>query len=241
MTVWHKILNFILPPRCAICGKILSEDKGVCDTCIRDIEFLKPPVCHRCGQPLGEVATKKDVRLLCGQCLQNKRKPFRYSRSAFVYDDFSKKLILDFKFYDHTELASLLAKMMFVAGNEIFQSGVDMIIPVPLHYTRLIWRKYNQSSLLGKELSTLTGIEVNNAVLHKIRRTKSQVECKGFARLKNLQGAFGIKNSQLIKGKRILLIDDVLTTGSTLKECTQVLKRAGAKSVDWLTVARTSI
>lgn len=239
MKILAKILNFILPPRCAVCGKILNTDKGVCDKCIKEIEFLKAPICHRCGHSLTEATSQTDNYLLCGQCLRNKRQVFRLSRSAFIYDDFSKKLILDFKFYDHTELAPLLAKMMYVAGSDIFASSVDVIIPVPLHYTRLLWRKYNQSSLLAKELSSLTGIPTNNFILRKTRRTKPQTECSGAIRLKNLKNAFVIKNANLIRGKRVLLIDDVLTTGATLKECSLALKRAGAKSVDWLTVART--
>ena len=241
MMIWQSFINFILPPRCALCGGILSQDKGICDSCIDKIEFLKPPVCYRCGSPLPQETDIKQHHLLCGHCLQAKRNVLRFSRSAFVYDDFSKKLILDFKFHDRTDLASLLAKMLYVAGEDIFRSGVDIIIPVPLHYTRLIWRKYNQSSLLATELSKLTGISSNNFILRKARRTKPQVECNGAARLSNLRGAFVVKNPSLIQGKRILLIDDVLTTGATLRECALALKRAGAKSVDALTVSRTAL
>lgn len=238
MKIWQKILNFILPPRCVLCGKVLRDDQGICDSCINNVEFLKLPICYRCGQPLNEVTGQNNAHLLCARCLRTKRQVFRLSRSAFAYDDFSKKLILDFKFYDYTDLAALLAKMLYVAGNDIFQSGVDIIIPVPLHYTRLIKRKYNQSSLLAKELSKLTGIKTDNFILRKKRRTKPQVECSGTARLNNLKNAFIVKNPAKIKGKRVLLIDDVLTTGATLRECAVTLKRAGAKSVDNLTAAR---
>lgn len=241
MSIWRSFINFILPPRCAICGKILSVDKGICDTCIDKIEFIKAPICYRCGSPLPMEINSENKHILCGRCLKSKRHLIHLSRSAFIYDDFSKKLILDFKFYDHTELASLLAKMLYVAGKDIFQSGVDVIIPVPLHYSRLIKRKYNQSSLLASELSKLTGIAVDNFLLRKIKRTKPQVECTGLARLSNLKGSFAIKDASSVKGKRILLIDDVLTTGSTLKECAAVLKHAGAKTVCGLTLARTSI
>lgn len=237
--IWKNLVNFILPPRCVMCGKILAVDKGICDDCINEIEFLKPPVCYHCGQPLGDVVQTHSNKMLCGNCIKKKRHIFRFLRSAFVYDDFSKKIILDYKFYDHTDLAPLLAKMLYVAGDEIFKNGVDVIIPVPLHYTRLLKRKYNQSALLANELSLLTNIKVENFVLHKNKRTKPQVECSGTDRLNNLKGAFIIKNADLIKGKRVLLIDDVLTTGATLKECALVLKRAGAKSVDGLTVARS--
>ena len=157
------------------------------------------------------------------------------------YDSIAQKLILNLKFHDRTDLASVLAKMMYVAGKDIFASGVDVIIPVPLHYTRILKRKYNQSALLAKELGRLTGIKVCYDVLTKSRMTRPQVECSGFERLNNVKGAFLLKNSEKIKGKRVLLIDDVLTTGSTIKECKEcalAIKKAHPKSIDNLTIAR---
>ena len=145
---------------------------------------------------------------------------------------------MDFKFYDKTDLASLLAKMMYVAGKDIFASDIDLIVPVPLHYSRLIKRRYNQSALLAKELGKLTNIKVDYNTLVKGRITKAQIDCDGKERLINVKNAFYIKDAGKIKGKRILLIDDVLTTGSTLNECAKVLKQAKAKSIDGLTVSR---
>ena len=238
MTFFKSLLNLILPPRCFYCGKVLDEDKGLCDSCISKIDFLNGAVCHRCGRPLPQML-EDDKKLLCGECLKpHRRKWFRLARSAAAYDEFSKKLILDFKFYDKTDLASLLAKMMFVAGKDIFETGVDVIIPVPLHYTRLMKRKYNQSALLAKELGKLAKIKVAYDTVIKKRKTKPQVECSGDERLKNVRDAFVVKNPEKVAGKRILLIDDVLTTGTTLKECTLALKKAKPKSVDWLTVTR---
>lgn len=239
MKLWHRFIDFILPPRCALCGHVLKTDKGICDDCISQIEFLKSPVCYQCGQPLaGQTDNVAHSHLLCGECLKPHRRIFRLSRSAFAYDDFSKKMILDFKFKDHTELARLLAKILYVAGADIFNQGVDIIIPVPLHFTRLIKRKYNQSALLAKELGKLTNIKVDNLGLKKIRATKPQVECDRIQRLHNLKDAFCVRNPDKLKDKRVLLIDDVMTTGSTLKECALSLKRAKVKSVDCLTLAR---
>ena len=238
MSLLQSILNFILPPRCAICGKTLDCDKGLCESCISQIEFLKSPLCYHCGHPLNEITERPSKKILCGKCLKAKNKLFRFSRSAYSYDDFSKKLILDFKFYDKTDIASLLAKMMYVAGKDIFAAGVDVIIPVPLHYTRFIRRRYNQSALLAKELGRLTGIKVEYNAVIKNKRTRPQVECSGSERLKNVKGAFAIKHSASLTGKRVLLVDDVLTTGSTLKECATTIKKAKPKSIDCLTVAR---
>jgi ComF family protein len=238
VNAWRAFLNFILPPRCAVCGKILHEEQGFCERCISQIDFIRPPVCYRCGHPLDGNAEQRGKHWLCGSCLQQKHPLFRFSRSAYAYDDFSKKLILDFKFYDKTDLAALLAKFLYVAGADIWQAGVDVIIPVPLHYTRLLKRRYNQSALMAKELGRLCGIDVAYDVLVKVKKTRPQVACSGSERLHNLHQAFAVKNTEKIRGKRILLVDDVLTTGTTMKECASVLRRAKPKSIDNITVAR---
>ncbi len=237
MSFFKDILNFILPPRCAVCGKVMDENKGLCDGCIDKIEFLSGTICHRCGQPLGE-AVSESKHLLCGECHRKRRNIFRLSRSAYIYDDFSKKLILDFKFHDRTDLSSLLAKMMYVAGKDIFAAGIDVIVPVPLHYTRFWKRRYNQSALLAKELARLTGIQVAYDAVIKTKRTKPQAELSGAERLKNVKGAFCAKHPKALQGKRVLLIDDVLTTGTTLKECALAIRQAHPKSIDSLTIAR---
>lgn len=160
------------------------------------------------------------------RCLRkNKRSPIRLSRAAVRYDDASKNLLLGLKFLDKTDNAPLLAKWMKLGGRDIFEAGVDMIIPTPLHYMRLLKRHYNQSALLARELSKLTGIDVNFTALVRHRHTKPQVGFSGKARHKNVKDAFSIKYPEQIKGKRILLIDDVMTTGSTLKECAAALKK----------------
>ncbi len=237
MNFFKDIINLILPPRCAVCGRILNADKGLCDDCIAKLDFINDTVCYRCGQPFGTLSDGKGHHI-CASCLQQSRHVFRFSRSVFVYDEFSKKLVLDFKFHDRTDLATLLAKMLYVAGKDIFSAGVDVIVPVPLHYTRLLKRRYNQSALLAKELGRLTGIKVCYNVVIKNKRTKPQVECSGVERLNNIKGAFKIREPELIKDKRILLIDDVLTTGATLTECARVIRKARPRSVDNLTLAR---
>lgn len=237
MSLWADILNFILPPRCLKCGKILKENTGLCAECFNEINFITRPYCRKCGHPL-ETEVSDDSMMLCGSCLKKRRSPFRLSRSAFAYDESSKGLIIGFKFNDKTENAKFLAQTMFVAGEDIFKTGVDVIVPVPLHLTRLINRRYNQSALLAGQLAKLSGCAVDCTSFIKHRRTRPQVELTGMARVRNVRDAFSVRNPEKIRGKRVLLVDDVLTTGSTLKECAQALKKAGAKSVDTLTAAR---
>lgn len=237
MSFLKDIINLILPPRCAVCGCVLDTDKGVCDKCIAKFDFIKDSLCYRCGQPFANLSDGKGHKI-CAYCSAHKRRPFRLSRSAFEYNDFSKKLIIDFKFHDRTDLAPLLAKMMFVAGKDIFAAGVDVIIPVPLHYTRLLKRRYNQSALLAKELYCLSGVKICCDAIVKNRRTRPQVECLGTERLSNVKGAFLVNRPEIITGKRVLLIDDVLTTGATLKECAKTVRQARPKSIDNLTIAR---
>lgn len=179
-------------------------------------------------------AGQNAVRVLSAQ----KRFPFRLSRSALCYDEASKNLILAFKFMDRTENARLLAAMLKVAGEDIFKAGVDVIVPVPLHYTRLVKRRYNQAALLARELGRYTGLPVDCFSLVRHRKTRPQVEFSGFERVRNVKNAFSVPHPEKLAGKRVVLIDDVLTTGSTLKECAAALKKAGVRSVDALTVAR---
>lgn len=231
-----KLIDFILPKRCLLCGKIIQSENSLCPECFDRITFITQPYCQHCGKPLyGE--EDDIIGLSCIDCL-NSKPYFRLCRSAIEYNEFSKPLILDFKFADHLENRKMLTNWLYFAGKDIFKLGADLIIPVPLHYTRLIKRKYNQSAILADELSKLTGIKADYKSLKKIRYTLPQVQCNGKDRKTNIKNAFSVAKPDNIKGKRIILIDDVYTTGATIKECAKVLTKAGAKSIDVLTVAR---
>ena len=234
----NRILKIFLPPRCIKCGAILSDDDGLCPECFNQLNFITAPYCYKCGHPFEEVVNKKSQKLLCGRCSKKQKTPFRLNRSALIYDDISKDLILALKFMDKTENAKVLAKWLNIAGKDIWKEGVDILVPIPLHYTRLVKRKYNQSALLAKELSKLCHVPVDYTSVIKHKATKPQVAFSGKERIQNVKGVFSVKHQDKIKGKRVVLIDDVMTTGSTLKECALAIKAAGAKSVDTLTVAR---
>lgn len=239
MTFWRRLLNILLPPRCIKCGKILSEKNGLCPECFNSINFISAPYCHRCGRPfIKETNLKFATKQYCGACLQKKKFLFDMQRSAFMYDDDSKNLILDLKFRDKTVSAETLANMLYQCGADIWKENPDLIIPVPIHRLRLMKRRFNQSALLVKHLAIKTNIKADYSSLIRRQNTIPQVQLSGTARRKNLKQAFSIKYPHNIKGKKIVLIDDVETTGSTLNECAKVLRKAGAKAVYSITLAR---
>lgn len=237
---WRLLINAVLPPRCMKCGKILSERNGLCPQCFNQIRFVSAPLCACCGRPFTEeTAILGSGKQLCATCLQQKRPLFALRRFAFIYDDNSKNLILKFKFADKTIYATALGDMLWRAGHDIWAEEPDMIIPVPIHRRRLLERRYNQSALLARHLAQRTGIETDYFALQRVRYTVPQVQLSGSARRNNLKHAFAVVEPQKIKDRKIVLIDDVETTGSTLIECAKVLKKAGAQKIYALTLART--
>lgn len=242
MRLINLLINAILPPRCIKCGKILSERNGLCGECFNQINFISEPFCSRCGRPFASEANLKTGRKkLCGACLQNKKPLFKMQRSAFVYDDVSKSLVIDFKFNDKTAMAESLAYMLYAAGRDIWHEEPDLLIAVPIHKIRLIKRRYNQSALLVKYLAQKTGITADYFSLIRQENTIPQAQLSRASRLKNLQHAFKVVKPENIKGKKIVIVDDVETTGSTLNECAKVLKQAGAKQIYAVTLARTEL
>lgn len=235
--IFRDILNFLLPPRCINCGRIVEEENGLCPECFHQTTFISAPYCRHCGLPFADTS-ELNKKMLCPECLKDKKPLFRLCRSAIKYDDTSKNTILAFKFMDKTENAKVFARWLKLAGKDIFEAKADLLVPVPLHYARLVKRRYNQSALLATELTRLTGIATDYTSLVKFKSTHPQVNFSGAARVKNIKGAFKVKYPEKVAGKRIVLIDDVMTTGSTLRECAKVLLASGAASVDALTIAR---
>jgi len=229
--IW--IVNFLYPPICPICGAPVEEAHCLCPECYKHLNFITEPCCRICGRPF-EYKGLSD--LICGSCMK-KAPAFSMARSVLEYDDFSKQLILAYKHGDRTNLTPLLVKFLLQAENVIFQN-VDMIIPVPLHWTRFWKRRYNQSSLLGKALGKKLGIPCYSNILKRVRMTESQGKKTRQAREKNIKNAFRVARPDAIKGKKILLIDDVMTTGATITECTKILRKAGAKEVKVITLYR---
>jgi len=229
------LLNAVLPPRCLRCGADVAESGALCPTCWDGLTFLSEPQCHRCGVPFETVPTEG---ALCGACAA--RPPaFDRARAVFAYDDASRELVLGFKHGDRTDAAPGLGRWLCRAGDDLIRAA-DVIAPVPLHSWRLVQRRYNQSALLVRTVARRTGAPVAYDLLRRDRATPSQGGLGRGARRRNVANAFSVtpRRRGLVAGRRVLLVDDVLTTGATAESCARALNRAGAAAVDVLIVAR---
>ncbi len=228
-------LNLVLPPLCLSCRAVVAEPGSLCPDCWGKIGFLAPPFCAACGHPfehdMGEGT-------LCGACMDEPY-PFKRARAVFRYDDASRGLILRFKYADRLEGAKSFAKWMARAGADVLDPQT-VLAPVPLHRWRLLGRRYNQAAVLALALGRETGLAVETQALVRHRWTPAQGHLGRIERAKNVRGAFSVDPKRLskIKDRRIVLVDDVMTTGITLAECAMALIKSGARQVDVLTMGR---
>jgi ComF family protein len=229
------VIDVLLPHRCLGCGGIVEAAGVLCPACWDALELIGPPCCEACGLPFEYDA---GPGALCGACTRQPP-PFARARAPLLYTEASRKLILSFKHGDRTEAAAAFASWMIRAGAELIEDA-DAIVPVPLHWSRLFARRYNQAALLASAIGRRTGIEVLPDILVRHRRTPSQGHLSRKGRRRNVAGAFVVPpgRADRIAGQRVLLIDDVMTTGATAAVCARGLRRAGAVSVDVLTLAR---
>jgi ComF family protein len=233
--VTTAVLDALLPPRCAACGEPVDRPRTLCLACWSRLSFIARPLCAICGNPFETAPPGEPV---CGGCLANPP-PWRRARSALAYDESSRPLVLGFKHGDRLHLTSLLAAWMRLAGAELL-ADAEVIVPVPLHRWRLIARRYNQAAVLAHAIGLSSGVPVADRALVRVKRTPSQGHLTKSQRARNVQGAFRVddrRRSEIVD-RRVLLVDDVLTSGATAGACARVLLRAGAASVDLLTLAR---
>jgi ComF family protein len=229
-------LDVLMPPQCLRCGMIVEAAGTLCPACWPQLRFIDGPRCAVCGVPfevdLGEGA-------ICGECACS-RPPYGRARAVLVYDDGSKPLILKFKHGDRGEAAMPYGRWMARAGAEIL-ADADVLVPVPFHWTRLFARRYNQAALLAYAIGRLSGIAVAPDLLVRRKRTPKLGTLGPSARRHAVQGAIAIHRRQRhrVQGQRVVVVDDVHTTGATLAACVRVLLAAGAGDVDVLTLART--
>jgi ComF family protein len=228
-----SILEFFLPRLCLFCGKAVGEKAGVavCPECEGQIAWVESPLCTCCGAVF---VSRDGADRICGDCTEDPP-PFTRARAAAIYDGPAAQAIKRFKF---TRQMAYLPVMQHWLQRPLcleLVAEADLIVPVPLHPKRLKQRGFNQALLLTKAFPQ---VPLGREAVVRLRHTIPQVELRPKERRDNVKGAFTVPDPALVKGKNILLIDDVYTTGATVRECAKVLRRAGARRVDVLTVAR---
>lgn len=232
------IADLVLPPVCVHCHEPIADHRRLCAACWRDIDFITPPLCDRLGIPLFRGDNGQPT--LSAQAVRDPP-VFGRARAVARFDGVMRNLIRGFKYSDRHEVADMLARLMRLAGAELL-ADADMLMPVPLHRGKLWRRRYNQAAILAWKVAGLTGHPVDVTSLRRARATRSQVGLPADQRQTNVSGAFALAPAAagMLRGKRLLLIDDVLTTGSTFGACASLLVTAGAAQVDCLAVAMAS-
>jgi len=235
----NALLDIIYPKTCLACKRNLkgipAVDNLVCLECWGKIKRNLPPFCYSCGRHLGNSYPAKHI---CGRCV---KMPLRFDRafSPCVYEGIIKDLIHEFKYKGKDYLGSTLGRLMidFIKEYDLPMQYIDAIIPVPLHQTRLREREFNQAEILSDYIAKEFHKEVLGRSLIRHRPTRTQTELENEERFLNVKGSFSLKDSGAVRGKNILLVDDVLTTAATSSEAASVLKSAGAHIVFVLTLA----
>jgi ComF family protein len=228
-------LDVVLPPLCPSCREPLGDGHGLCASCWTKLSFIEAPFCARLGIPF---VYDPGPGLLSMEAIANPPSYDR-ARAAVRYDDVARVLVQKFKYSDHLELAPMLGQWMARAGRELTREA-DALVPVPLHWRRLWARRFNQSAALALAVGRIAGLPVLSESLRRVRATPQQVGLDKSERAHNVQGAFRVSPERKadVAGRRLILVDDVLTSGATVEACARALLRAGAAHVDVLVFAR---
>ena len=232
---WRFALGLVYPPTCIACQAATGEPHTLCASCWSGIRFIERPYCERLGTPF---AVDLGMPLLSPAAIADPP-VFERARAVAEYDGTASALVHRLKYGDRLELARALGRMMARAGAELLGEA-DVIVPVPLHRWRLWRRRFNQAMALARVVSAESGVPCDPFLLARIKHTRRQVGLTKAQRQENLQGAFRVpaEARARLKGKRVLLIDDVLTTGATANAAARALLQGGAASVDVLAFAR---
>jgi ComF family protein len=225
----------LFPPVCAGCRRLVAEPGTLCGACWTKLRFLEKPWCPVMGTPF---AHDMGEGFLSAEAIANPP-PFERARAAVVYSDIARQMVQALKYNDRTDLAPWMARWMLRAGAELV-ADAEMVVPVPLHWRRFLSRRFNQSAELARAVARLTDLPFAPQAAERRRPTPQQVGLNAAAREENVRGAFRVPPEHEIEiaGRRVLVIDDVYTTGATVSAMAKALKRAGAVAVDVLTFAR---
>jgi ComF family protein len=231
---WRAVVDFITPSRCLACRTPLGEPASLCTGCWLSLSLIDDPLCNVTGTPF---AYDQGDGTVSAAALADPP-PWDRARAAVAFDEASRPIVHALKFHDTQEAGLLMTRMMARSGHQLLTQA-DIVMPVPLHPFRLWQRRFNQSSYLALRLAAGVGRPCDTTALHRVKRTRAQVGLDGPARKKNVRGAFAVPPEALarVDRRRILLVDDVLTTGATAGACATALRQAGVAGVDVLTFA----
>jgi ComF family protein len=238
LNLWlNAALSFFYPEVCQLCSvsRATPAEGYVCTDCRAQVRFIQPPFCQRCGLPHeGAITTSFE----CANC-RDTELHFRYARAAVVSREPVLEVIRRYKYLRALWFEPLLADLLIRSAQpELAEENWDLIVPVPLHHAKQRQREFNQAERLAGRLSAATGIPVNHGLVKRVLPTRTQTRLSLAERVANVRGAFAMRDSERLSGERIVLLDDVLTTGATTNACAKVLMDAGAAEVCVWTVAR---
>jgi len=231
----RHLVDAVLPPRCPVCLAETGSHQALCAGCWAALPLIERPFCERLGLPF---AFDHGEGVLSAEAVAAPP-AFGRARAAARYEGVAVDLVQRLKYGDRVDLAPLMGRLMRGAGRDIL-AGADLLVPVPLHRFRLWRRRFNQAAVLAAAIAGVSGVAHDPFLVVRRRRTRQQVGLGRQARLANVQGAFAVPEAAVprLAGRRVVLVDDVLTTGATLEAVARTLSRAGAGSVDVLTFAR---
>ena len=241
---WQKLLHFVLPHRCALCDAPSMGMKGLCGPCFGKIQFISQPSCKGCAFPLADTVAGRSIQY-CGACLRDSP-PFDHAVAASRYNDAIASLILRLKHGDRLDIAPLLSQWMMNAWLSSAPPSVDYILPVPLHWKRQLARRYNQSLELAKPLEKQFDAKLWPDLIIRHRATQQMRQMTRRERQKNVANSFSLapqirkKSRKLLHGRHVLLVDDVMTSGATLRAVAGTLRRANAIKVSILVACRVA-
>jgi ComF family protein len=229
------VLDTLYPPLCLNCEAAIADADALCGTCFTQLRAITAPLCPRLGLPF-QVSLGPDA--LSAEAIADPP-PFGRARSAVVYNEVARTIVSRLKYGDRPELARFCARLMTGAGAELW-ADAPILVPVPLHPMRQVGRRYNQSGELARALGKFTGLSVDPGLVRRVKRTRQQVGLSADQRARNVAGAFAAHPESLARsrGKRVVIVDDVITTGSTIKAVTRALQKAGIAEVDVISFAR---
>lgn len=228
-SIYSGVLDLIYPHFCLVCEEPVGH--FLCAECTEQIDTIEPPCCRKCGVPT--------ELFYCPEC-ELREFAFEGARSAGIFDGVLRDAIHEFKFRFNIGLADPLSELMVRCFPNTYLAGmVDIVVPIPIHHSRLVERGFNQAIELSRRFCKRISLPMETGALYRIKKTKHQVNLPYDQRAINIEGAFAVKNHGKVAGKRVLLVDDVFTTGATLNEAAKVIREAGAATVYAYTLARS--